>query len=307
MPDRENRSSKAPLCRQGELHMMQPMNYRMITGNTQLQALQQSLSQRDVAVIALDVEAEFNLHVYGERLCLIQLYDGEQLSAVDPLEIDRPLLRAFFEDRGVLKIMYDSLSDQSLLFKTLETRIHSIVDLKPAVDLLQYTRRDLGSVLNHALGITIEKKSRFQRYNWTTRPLAADAVEYALSDVAHLFALKDHLLAELSAAGLIDAYLLKNLMLQNKPPDINRRPRLFRSGEFRNLSASARQRFERIYEIRDGYAREADLPPDTLLAKRHLFQIAANRMPAAALEVNPRVPRPIHRKMVADIEALLDQ
>ena len=283
------------------------MDYHMITGNKQFHALRQSLSQRDAAVIALDIEGEFNLHVYGERLCLIQLYDGQQLTAVDPLEIDRSLLKAFFEDRGVLKIMYDSLSDQSLLFKTLETRIHSIVDLKPAVDLLQYPRRDLGSVLNHALGITIEKKSRFQRYNWTTRPLAAEAIEYAMSDVAHLLALKDHLLAELTSAGLIDAYLLRNLMLQSKAPDINRRPRLFRSKEFSGLSASARRRFERIYEIRDGYAREADLPPDTLLAKRHLFQIAADRMRADTLEVNPRVPRSIHRKMVAAIEALPDE
>ena len=280
------------------------MNYHMIISNKQLQAFHQQLAQRDTAVVALDIEAEFNLHVYGERLCLIQLYDGEQLAAVDPVRIDTACLKALFEDRGILKVMYDSLSDQSLLFKTIDARIHSIVDLKPAVDLLEYPKRDLGSALNLALGVAVEKKSRFQRYNWTTRPLAADAIEYALSDVAHLLALKDRLLGELTARGLIDGFLLKNLMLQNKAPDINRRPRLFRTGEFGALSPAAKTRFERIYEIRDGYARQVDLPPDMLLPKRQLFQIAAGRMEARQLEPNRRVPGHIREKLIVDIEAL---
>ena len=283
---------------------MRSMKYRMISTTGQLQSYQQRVAGRDTPIVALDIEGEFNLHVYGERLCLVQLYDGQELAAVDPFQIDNAQLREFFEDRRVLKVIYDSLSDQSLLFKTINARIHSIVDLKPAVDLLESPRRDLGSVLDAALGIAIEKKSRFQRYNWTTRPLAADAIEYALSDVAHLLTLKEHLLAELAAAGLMDRYLLQNLMLQNKAPDANRLPRLFRSGRYRNLSPAARTRFERIYAIRDGYARQVDLPPDMLLPKQQLFQIASGQMPVSALESNRRVPRRVREQMVADIEAL---
>lgn len=288
-------------------HTMAPMDYRLITGNKEFQAYQRGLCEREVPTVAFDIEGEFNLHVYGERLCLIQLDDGEELAVVDPLQIDSSLLKAFFEHRGVLKIMYDSLSDQALLFKTMGARVHSIIDLKPAVDLLQYESRDLGSVLDRVLGVRIEKKAKFQRYNWTTRPLAADAVTYALSDVAHLLKLKDHLLREVTEKGFFDAYLLKNLMLQNKAPDGERKPRLFRSWEFRRLPAPAKKRFERIHEIRDGYAREMDLPPDMLLRKKQMFEIAAGRMDAQRLESHKRVPREIRDKLASAIDALASE
>jgi len=281
------------------------MSSRPITGNKEFRSYIQSLTERKVSMLGLDIEGEFNLHVYGERLCLIQVYDGAESRAIDPVGVDVPLLQEFFEDRTTLKIMYDSLSDQSLLFKTMRIRVHSILDLKPAVDLLEYEKRDLGSVLGKSLGIAIEKKARFQQYNWTTRPLAEDAVEYALGDVEHLFRLKDHLLAELAEKSLLDLYLHKNLMVQSKAPDVDRKPRLFRSGQFRGLSPKAKTFFEQLYEIRDTYARELDLPPDMLIPKQQLFQLAAGSLEPAALRPNKRVPSAVRTRIIVDIEACL--
>ena len=34
--------------------------------------------------IAVDFEGEFNLHIYGEHLCLIQVYDGKSYYIIDP-------------------------------------------------------------------------------------------------------------------------------------------------------------------------------------------------------------------------------
>lgn len=280
------------------------MSYRLVSGNAEFRTFTQALTERRIQVIGLDIEAEFNLHVYGERLCLIQVWDGVEALAVDPVGIDETLIREFFEDRSTLKIMYDSLSDQSLLFKTLGSRVNSILDLKPAVDLLEYPKRDLGSVLGQALGISIEKKSKFQRYNWTTRPLATDAVEYALGDVEHLFSLKDHLLAELQHKALLDLYLLKNLMVQNKAPETDRKPRLFRSGEFRKLSAGHKKRFEQLYQIRDTYARELDLPPDMVIPKQQLFELAAGTRTPERVSPNHRVASAVRNRVVASIAAL---
>lgn len=281
------------------------MSNRLITGNKEFRSYLQSLTERKATMLGLDIEGEFNLHVYGERLCLIQVYDGSESSAIDPVGIDVQLLQEFFEDRSTLKIMYDSLSDQALLFKTMQIRIRSILDLKPAVDLLEYEKRDLGSVLGSSLGITIEKKAKFQQYNWTTRPLAADAVEYALGDVEYLFRLKDHLLAELAEKSRLDTYLHKNLMVQNKAPDTDRKPRLFRSGQFRGLSPKAKTLFEQLYEIRDTYAREVDLPPDMLIPKQQLFQLASGNLEPSALRPNRRVPSAVRSRVIVDIEACL--
>ncbi len=280
------------------------MEYLFITGDDALRQWQRQLLSRGNAEVALDIEGEFNLHVYGERLCLVQIFDGEQLVAVDPVPVSTEALKEFFEDRQITKVMYDAMSDQSLLFKTMDTRIHSIVDLKPAVDLLEYPKRDLGSVLSQALGVTIEKKSRFQRYNWTTRPLAQDAVEYALSDVAYLFQLRDHLMAELEARGLSAQYEVKNAAVQEKAPDTSRPPRLFRSNEFRRLGTAGQELFRRIYDIRDGYARQVDVPPDMVVPKRQLFALAAGKMAPAALEPNRRVPRHVRELVVRDIQSL---
>ena len=34
--------------------------------------------------IAVDLEGEFNLHIYGEHLCLIQIFDGKDFYIIDP-------------------------------------------------------------------------------------------------------------------------------------------------------------------------------------------------------------------------------
>ena len=47
------------------------------------------------------------------------------------------------------------------------------------------------------------------------RPLSAALLDYAISDVLHLHALADKLLAELERRGLMEAFRLKNLETQN--------------------------------------------------------------------------------------------
>ena len=49
--------------------------------------------------IAVDFEGEFNLHIYGEHLCLIQVYDGKGYYIIDPRAnaMGKEDLTAFFE------------------------------------------------------------------------------------------------------------------------------------------------------------------------------------------------------------------
>ena len=240
-------------------------------------------------LIALDIEAEFNLHVYGERLCLIQVFDGRRAVIIDPFNIPPDRLRELFEHESLGKLMYDASSDQTLLFKAYGFRITPLIDLRPAADLLELTKRDLGSVVELTLGHTVERKKRYQQYNWTRRPIERGALEYALSDVFHLFDLHARLSERLQERGLLEEFYRRSDAVQSREIDVDRQPRIFRSNEYRNLRAAERLRFDRAYELRDECARDLDVPPDWVLPKRELFLFARGRIALDHLSAPPRI------------------
>lgn len=262
-----------------------------VRSDAELAAYLGRLESRAVREIAFDIEGEFNLHVYGERLCLLQIFDGEEEVVIDPFSTSADALRDLLESERVAKITYDSSSDRLLLAKTKGLRLTSIVDLRPAVDLLEFERRDLGSVIEEALGHGSEgSKKRFQQYNWTRRPIDPRAIEYALRDVRYLIPLRDALFARLEEAGLRGAYEEENDRLQATEPKLNRKPGVFRSNQFKRMSRDEQAAFGRLYDIRDRYARELDLPPNTVVANKALFAIARGSMSPAEIEGNRAVP-----------------
>lgn len=265
--------------------------YTHITDDTQMRAYLKRLKDREVREIALDIEGEFNLHVYGERFCLLQLFDGTEEAVVDPLTTTGTLISELLENRNILKVTYDSASDRVLLAKTHQILMNSILDLRPAVELLNFEKNDLKSVLSESIGVSeAGSKKRFQQYDWTRRPVDPAAIEYAIQDVRHLFSLKQYLLRRLYETGKMEHYILENTKRQDHEPDVNRKPGIFRSGRHRKLSQKQQRAFARIYEIRDQHARELDLPPNTVLANNDLFAIVTGEMAVSAVRGNRRVP-----------------
>ncbi len=266
-------------------------DYTYIGNDSQLADYLQRLKERDIRVIAIDLEGEFNLHVYGERFCLLQVFDGHEEVVVDPFTTSIDLIKGFLENRNLLKLMYDCASDRALLFKSHRIVMNSILDLRPAVDLLGFHRQDLKSVLDSALGVYEPgDKKRFQQYNWTRRPIEAPAIDYALQDVRYLFALKDALLHQLAEAGQMESYILENLKRQDRLPAIDRKPGIFRSGRHARLRRDQQKEFQRIHDIRERYAKELDLPPNTVLTNNDLFAIVTGEIDLADARSNRRMP-----------------
>jgi ribonuclease D len=266
-------------------------SYTFIDTDSDFRRYMTRLRERRVTTIAMDVEGEFNLHVYGERFCLLQLYDGHEEVVVDPTTTSTQLFKELLENRDLLKIFYDCSSDRLLLAKTKGIIINSILDLRPAVEFLDFSRNDLKTVLHEALGLESSggSKKRFQQYNWTRRPLDPEAIEYAVRDVRHLYELKDVLLRDLAAAKKLDEFILENTKRQDRDPDVNRKPGIFRSGRMKRLSREARSEFERIFEVRERHAKALDLPPNTVIANNDLFALAAGELEPDQLRGNKRV------------------
>ena len=172
---------------------MTPRRYTYITSNSGLIEFRNHLQRNQIDQISMDFEGEFNLHCYGEKLCLIQIFEGKRFYVVDPFTISREELKKTLEGREI-KLFYDASSDRMLVYKQYGIKITSILDLKIMVDLLEFKHKALNAILNNLLKIETYKKKKYQMYNWTKRPIGEDAIQYALSDVENLFRLKDELL-----------------------------------------------------------------------------------------------------------------
>jgi ribonuclease D len=249
------------------------MNYKYIRNNTELSSYLSTFEDKKNPIIGLDTEAELNLHAYGETLCLVQIFDGTDRVLIDPLKMDKILLKSFFENRNILKVIYDACSDLSLMKNAYGIEIKSILDLRPAVSLLNLEKQDLHSVLFSELGIVLEHKTRFQQLNWTLRPIAGDAIDYALNDVIYLLELKNVLLKKISENQLMDLYILNNLKIQNKDYTRNPEDKYTRINGFQYLKDDEKIVVLEVGKIIEKYACEYNIPSHWIINKNDVIEI----------------------------------
>ncbi len=281
------------------------MSYHYLEDEGSMRAYIDGFEFKKSDTIALDLEAELFRHHYGETLCLVQIYDGTQLTIIDPLKIDPGQLGALFQNRAILKIMYDAPNDISLVKNTLQVDIKSILDLRPAVELLDYEKKDLHSVIDVELGVKLEHKSRFQTHDWTRRPVFGPALDYALNDVRYLFRLKDAILPKLYQRDLMETYILKNLQVQNR--DYRRDPadRYKKVKGYYALDAAAKVVFKQVFEVRDAHAQRLDMPPHNVIGQRDILEIAAGTLPVRDIRFPRRFDRVLKQRIMADLAAVV--
>lgn len=249
------------------------MNFIKIQDKTELLSYMQKFEEKGHHVIALDIEAESNLHAYGERLCLVQIFDGVDCVLIDPFKISSRNLKVLFENKNVLKVMYDAGSDSSLLKNAANIELHSVLDLRVAVELLDYSKKDLHSVVSAELGIVLENKRKYQKYNWTKRPLSEDALQYAMDDVLHLLILKDLIMAKLYARKLLEPFLLKNLQIQTKNYTRDPEDKYRKMPGYSRLDEEKKDTFRKVFDVREKFAKLHNVPPHNLIHKGDVINI----------------------------------
>ncbi len=249
------------------------MNFNYIENKAELRSYLKDFEDRKQYIMALDIEAESNLHAYGEQLCLIQVFDGINKIIIDPFKIDNYDLKLLFENRNFLKVMYDASGDLSLLKNANNIDIKSILDLRPAVELLNYDKQDLHSVIASELGVLLENKKKYQRNNWTIRPISEQALDYATNDVIYLLKLKDILLRKLYENKLLDSFLLKNLRVQNKDHTRNPEDRYRNIKGYHSLQSEEKALFRQVVDIREKYAKACNMPAHNVINRTDLFDI----------------------------------
>ena len=284
------------------------MEYREIKDRGTLKNYVETLKHEGRTTVALDIEGEYNLHAYGERLCLIQVYDGRDAVIIDPLELNNETLKLIFEEEKLLKIMWDASSDMSLLINGYETTINTVLDLRPAADLLDFPKRDYASVLSAVLEERETKnKAKFQKYNWLRRPIDPEAIEYALEDVLHLPELKDALLSMLYEEGFLDEFIRRNMLVQNR--DYRRTPgqRHKKMKGYRYLKKREKELLRRLFNVRDRHARRLDLPPHNVIANPDLLQLSRRSVRPEKLGFARRVKERDRETIVEEVRQEMDK
>ncbi len=261
------------------------------------------LASNGITSLAVDVEAEFNLHVYGGKLCLVKIFDGKNYFLIDPFAIATRELALFFEDAGIEKLFYDCSSDAKLLYKQYGIKIASVYDLKIPVNVLELEKKGLDAVLSVLLRVTVNKKEKFQRYNWTRRPIETEALEYALNDVEHLFRLKEELVKLITAKNMaapLEEAFLKSVIDYNKKSI----PAIKKTVDYQRLNREQLLIFENLMVIREAMAKEADCPPNSILTKEQVFQIVRKKDSGTRLQPNRHLSRKNINTIVDFIKSL---
>lgn len=80
--------------------------YKLIEKDEQLKALVEHWHEEGILTVAMDFEGEFNLHIYGEHLCLVQLFDRKDFYIVDAMKVSGAALKVLLES-DIEKIMFD--------------------------------------------------------------------------------------------------------------------------------------------------------------------------------------------------------
>lgn len=302
------------------------MSYTLIDSDEDIQSLLDQWKERGVRQVAMDFEGEFNLHCYGEHLCLIQIFDGEHFFLVDPLaadqeasrrsalELGKPFspfldsatnsrltvegLRLLLESPQVEKLWFDCASDGELVWKKFGIRLAGVYDLFREAKVLGLVGPGLAGNLAALTERFVKggaqgqnamasgegnrgglSKKQLQQTNWMRRPLSPPQLEYALEDVAHLFALRERLdqlavekklLSQVQAAMKGVPHVRQEVVAgHTKLPG------------YKRLKSHQQVYLRHFFEARDTVARQLNRPPFHVLDK-HLLVRLAQKAPLAA-------------------------
>lgn len=276
------------------------IKYTTISTDDELINLRKNWFNKNIHVLAMDFEGDYNLHAYGCKLCLIQVFDESDFYIIDPFGLSKKELEMTLENKNLVKIFYGAESDISLVYRQYGIKMNSVWDLKTFVDVLEYEKKGLDDIINDVLGIKIEHKKKFQMHNWIKRPIDKDAIQYALTDVQYLFRLKEKLLNMVIREGKTET-LIKRLIKSRIDYDKESIPTIFKSKEFKILTPEERELAKKIYNIRECYAKQINCPPNLLLDKVNLINVTKNIDSIERIKPNKKINEELWSRFKSEI------
>lgn len=173
---------------------------RLIQNQAELERLFERFKSEPL--LAVDTEAA-SFHRFQDRVYLLQLSTRHETAVVDPLAVDSLApLGAVLADPKVEIVFHDADYDLRLLHLEHGFRANNLFDTRIAAQLLNEAGVGLAALLEKYFEVRLDK--RYQRADWSARPLSAEMLEYAASDTRHLAELRDLLRDRLRERGRLE-------------------------------------------------------------------------------------------------------
>ncbi len=252
--------------------------------------------------LSLDSEAD-SFHHYEERVCLLQIATPARTILLDLLQLDRldPLL-PLFADPAIEKILHGADYDVRILGRDYGVKFTNLFDTMIAAQLIGLEAFGLGALAQRYFTVTLDK--RFQKADWTRRPLSPEMLRYAAEDTAYLLPLRDTLARALEEQGRRSWLREECDRLVTLEAGERAAPSCFAVKGAGRLTPQQWAVLQALLEVRDTLARAEDRAPFRILSPDALLEVA-QRQPAdiGALSVIKGMPR---RLIESNSEQLLE-
>ena len=245
-----------------------------------------SACQRWTGVDAIGLDTEFErTRTYYSRPALVQVYDGEQASLIDPLTVDdfAPLAE-LLRCSHVTKVMHAGEGDNEVLEQLTGVVPQPVFDTQVAAAFAGHGYslgyRKLTQML---LGEELSKNET--RSDWLKRPLSDAQIAYAALDVVHLLPMYRRLHRELTELGR-DGWLVEEICRMQERREADRDPRraYLRIRHTRRLPSAGLATLRELAAWRETEARGRDLPRQMITRDASLVAMA-EAPPASAEEL----------------------
>ena len=255
------------------------MNDSSYTWIDQLSGLEQVAEAcQSAAWIALDLEAN-SMFCYKERICLMQLNIDGQKFMVDTLALpgaasDLDALRPFLEDPTLPCFLHGGEYDISCMKRDYNIAMQGVWDSQQAASFLGFKQTGYGALVLHFCEVELDKS--YSQYNWGTRPLDQEALDYAINDVIYLPRIIEALQEAVSEQDLAEEVAIANQAVMDAAPhntDFDPAS-VFRVKGFKRLHESKQPVLFALFLWREKLAEEHDLPAGRIVNAETLIQLA---------------------------------
>jgi ribonuclease D len=245
---------------------------RLVQTQVDLESLFQRFSVEPL--LAVDTEAA-SFHRFHDRIYLLQLSSRRETAVVDPLAVTSlEPLAAVLRNPDVEIVFHDADYDLRLLRMEYGFTATNLFDTRIAAQLLNEPGVGLAALLEKYFGVRLDK--RFQRADWSARPLSPEMLEYAAADTHYLPALRDLLRARLQETGRLE-WALEEFALataaRRLPSDADE-PGYLRLKGAKAMPGRALAVLRELYDWRDQLARRSDKAAFRILNNEPMLAMA---------------------------------
>jgi len=229
-------------------------------------------------IIGVDLEADSMYH-FKEKVCMIQIATRHATAVIDPLQIKNlSVLKPVFRRADIQKIFHGADYDVRSLYRDFRISVNNLFDTELAYRFLGFKESGLEAVLKKRFNVHLNKK--YQRKDWSKRPLPKEMIAYAAKDVHYLMPLAKSLHQELKLKGRLSWVEEECTYLSRvRAADTNSGPLFPGFKGAGKLGPRGLAVLEELLQLRKKIARQQDRP---------LFRIIGNRSILTLAEMRPQ-------------------